>query len=273
MKLKSLMHKVIGSLFAVTLIPSLAHAFQADVAHRKDYNGWTPQEHWQEVWSETMWDITIIGVIFTIISVGFMIKYRRKAHGERGHLPHLTAQAKLGWVILPMMLFLGDDLYLYMKGFDLHNHMREVPSDAVEVKVTASMWNWNYVDQNGIDTDGELVVEQGKPVVLRMTSEDVVHGHYLNQYRVTEDVMPGRVTYEWIMPDKVGESLITCREYCGAMHSGMYGKIIVKPSAEYKAWVAEQSDSAAAPGNSNIAVAKASASTSDNYSIKEEKKL
>jgi cytochrome c oxidase subunit 2 len=258
------MYKVVGSLLATALIPSLAHAFQMEKAHRNDYMGLTPHDHWQEVWHETMWDITIIGIIFTVISVTFMVIYRRKEHGERGHLPALSNQAKIGWVVLPCMLFLGDDLYLYVKGFDLHNHLREVPADAVEVKVTASMWNWNYVDQNGIDTDGDLVVEQGKAVVLRMTSEDVVHSHYLNRYRNTEDVMPGRVTYHWFMPDELGESVVACREYCGAAHSNMYGKIIVKSPADYKAWVAEQTASAAAPANKNIASAKASALTVDN---------
>ena len=97
-----------------------------------------------------------------------------------------------------------------------------------------------------------------------MISDDVLHSHYMVKYRNTEDVMPGRVTYHWIMPDQVGESVVTCREYCGAAHSNMYGKIIVKSSADYQAWVAEQSASAALPdANTNIVTAEVPASTAD----------
>ena len=253
MKFKSLMHKVIGSLALLPLIPSLAHAFQAAPAARADYNGWTPHQHWDEVWHETMLDITVLGVVFTVVTFAFMIMYRRKGHGERGKLPKLSAQAKIGWVVIPCMLFLGDDLFLYVKGFDLHNHLRNVPADAAEVKLTGTMWNWNYVDANGIDTDNELVVPVGKPVVLRMQSEDVLHSHYMNRYRLTEDLMPGRVTWEWFMPDQLGESVVTCREYCGTMHSGMYGKIKVVTQDEYDAYVAEQT--ASVPAGTAVASA------------------
>jgi len=257
MKFKSLMHKVMGAMLALPLIPSLAHAFQAAPARRADYNGWTPHEHWDAVWHETMVDITVLGVVFAIITVAFMVIYVRKGHGERGKLPALSNQAKIGWVVLPCMLFLGDDLFLYVKGFDLHNHYREFPTNAVEIKLTGSMWNWNYVDANGIDTDNELVVKQGTPVVLRMVSYDVLHSHYMNRYRVTEDLMPGRITWQWFMPDQLGGSVATCREYCGTMHSGMYGKINVLSAADYDAYVAEQT--ASVPSVTGVAKAATTA--------------
>ncbi|MES0371346.1 MAG: hypothetical protein ABUK11_03615, partial [Mariprofundaceae bacterium] len=78
------------------------------------------------------------------------------------------------------------------------------------------------------------------PVVLRMTSDDVVHSHYMNQFRVTEDLMPGRITWQWIMPDTEGESIVACREYCGENHSRMYGKVKVLSQADYDAFMASE---------------------------------
>jgi len=246
MKIKSLMFKAIGAVLALPLLPGVANAFQQGVAWRDDYMGWTPHAHWDAVWHETMLDITVIGVVFTIVTIAFMVMYRRRGHGERGHLPVLSGQAKLGWVVIPCMLFLADDLFLFVKGWDLHNHYREVPADAKEVKVTAAMWSWTYEDGNGIETYDELVVPVGQATVLRMISDDVLHGHYMNRYRVTEDVMPGRVTYQWFMPDQVGESIVTCREYCGENHSRMAGKVKVLSQADYAAWVASELGTAAA---------------------------
>ncbi|MDX8412437.1 MAG: cytochrome c oxidase subunit II [Mariprofundaceae bacterium] len=240
MKLKTLLNKVTAALLAVPFLPVLAHAFQMPPAHRSDYNGLTPHAHWDAVWHETMLDIIVIGVVFTAITVWFMIKYRRKGHGERGHLPKLSGQARLGWAVLPCMLFLGDDLFLFVKGWDLHNQYREPPADAYEIKVTANMWSWTYEYPNGVETYGELKVPVGKAVVLRMMSEDVLHSHYMNRYRVTEDVMPGRVTYQWFMPDQLGESVVTCREYCGQGHSNMYGKAMVMPQSDWDSWMATE---------------------------------
>ncbi len=253
MKIKSLSYKALGALLALPLIPTLAYAFQMEIATKNNYEGLTPQAHWNEMWSEVMWDITIIGAIYFAIALFFLFRYRRTEHNQVGKSPKLSAQAIIGWVVLPCMLFLGDDLFLFVKAFDLHNQMREVPAHAQTIKVTASMWNWNYDYGNGVDTDNELRVPVGKPVVFRMTSDDVIHSHYLNGYHVTEDVMPGRVTWEWIMPVKVGESVITCREYCGANHSRMYGKLIVMKQANYDAWMVSALADAKAESGHRIA--------------------
>jgi len=253
MKIKSLGYKALGALLALPLIPTLAHAFQMQTAHRNNYEGWTPHAHWDAMWSEVMWDITIIGVVYFAVALFFLFAYKRTGHDQVGKSPKLTAQAVIGWVVLPCMLFLGDDLFLFAKGVDLHNHMREVPANAQTVKITASMWNWNYDYGNGVDTDMELRVPIGKPVVLRMTSDDVIHSHYMNRYRVTEDVMPGRVTWQWFMPDKLGKSVVTCREYCGANHSKMYGHIIVMTQANYDAWMTQALADAKAESGHRIA--------------------
>jgi len=255
MKMKSLLYKALGALLALPLIPTLAQAFQMQVSHREDYEGWTPHAHWDAMWNETMLDIIVIGVVYFAIALYFLIRYKSKSKDQIGESPRLTAQAIVGWVVIPCFLFLGDDLFLFAKGFDLHNHMREVPANAQTIKVTASMWNWNYDYGNGVDVDNELRVPVGKPVVLRMTSDDVVHSHYMNRYRVTEDVMPGRVTWQWFMPDKIGESVVTCREYCGEGHSGMYGKIIVMSQSDYDAWMTQALADARAESGSRMASA------------------
>jgi cytochrome c oxidase subunit 2 len=151
------------------------------------------------------------------------------------------------------MQFMADDLFLFAKVNDLNNHIRELQPNAQTIKVTGSMWNWNYDYGNGVDVDNELRVPVGKPVILRMTSDDVVHSHYMNRYRVTEDVMPGRVTWQWFMQDKTGISVITCREYCGANHSAMHGKAIVMSQADYDAWMAQALADAKAESGRQVA--------------------
>jgi cytochrome c oxidase subunit 2 len=240
MKFKSMMIKALAALATVPALATSAFAFTANPAHRESYNGLTPHAHYDQLWHETMLDITVIGVIFSVFCLWLLLGFRRSASNQMGQQPDLPPQARIGWAVIPMVLFLADDLFLFAMGFELHNHYREVPADAQEVKLTGAMWSWTYEYENGVETYDELVVPVGKPFVMRMTSDDVVHSHYMNQFRVTEDLMPGRITWQWAMPDAVGESVVTCREYCGENHSRMFGKVKVLSQADYDEFMASE---------------------------------
>jgi len=195
-----------------------------------------------DLWYEVMVDITIIGFIFAFIMVYFMIKYRRRSDDEEGSQKPMSTISAIGWSVIPVFMFLADDLYLAASGWELYNDYRNVPENAFEVKMEAAMWTWDYTYPNGAKTYNELRVPAGTPVVLRMTSRDTLHSHYIPDFRIKEDSMPGRVTYIWFYPQEPGEHVVTCAEYCGLLHSKMYGKLIVMPEDEFTAWYKNEGD-------------------------------
>lgn len=245
MKIKTKLHHKPGVVLPLLILLPIS-VMAEEVPRRVREFGMPPHEQYDHVLREVFIDLTVIGIVFTVVTLYFMIAYRRKSPNDVGRQPKLSTQAMLGWLLIPSGIFLADDIFLFAKAWDLHDNYRKVPADAYEVKVTGSLWSWNYEYPDGANSTNELVVAVGKPVLLRMTSTDVIHSHYLNKYRVTEDVMPGRVTYQWFMPNEIGESVVTCREYCGTMHSGMYGKVKVVTQAEFDRWLAQKSASAAA---------------------------
>ncbi|MDT8375943.1 MAG: cytochrome c oxidase subunit II [Mariprofundaceae bacterium] len=242
-------------LLSLPLIPRPAQAVQV-VPVPGQSRQWDvpPHVHFDELLHEVFWDITIIGVLMAVVAAYFLFAYRRRFPDEVGRLQKLSPQAALGWMIIPVALFMADDIYLFAKGWELHKQYREVPENAYEIRVTGAMWSWTYTYPNEVETYGELKVPAETPILLRMSSEDVVHSHFIQQYRVTEDLMPGRVTYMWFMPDKVGEYVVTCREYCGAGHSSMYGKVIVMAREEFNAWL--ESEAAAISASATVASAQ-----------------
>ncbi len=195
-----------------------------------------PAAHFDHLWNEMLIDITVIGVIFSLVALYFLIRYRRKHPNEQGRPVTLTALAAVGWAVIPAFAFMADDFYLAAKAWNLLNDYRNVPEDRFEVKLESAMWSWTYTYPNGTQAVNELRVPAGKPVVLRMTSKDVVHSHFIPDFRVKEDSMPGRVTYLMFYPKKPGEHVATCAEFCGMMHSKMFGKIIVLPPQEFQVW-------------------------------------
>ncbi len=80
----------------------------------------------------------------------------------------------------------------------------------------------------------------GKPVVLSMTSEDVIHSLFLPALRIKQDVLPGRYTYLWFTADTPGTYMLECAEFCGTGHSRMTGRIVIMPPQAYAQWIAAQ---------------------------------
>ncbi len=195
-----------------------------------------PARGWDRLWHQYLVDVGIIFVVFAGIGAWFMLRYRRRSPDEEGRPVKLSRMAAVGWVVIPVFVFMADDFYLAAKSWQLWSMYRDVPADRLEVKLESAMWRWEFTYPNGVQATNELRVPAGKPIMLRMTASDVVHSFYLPDFRVKEDSMPGRVTYLWFYPQKTGEYLATCAEYCGMMHSKMVGKVVVVPPAEFAAW-------------------------------------
>jgi len=255
MKIKNQLGKILAAFSTLLLIPGSVIS-ETVPQQTRDFD-LTPHAHYDMVLHEVFVDLAIICVLFSIVIIYFLIAYRRKSADDVGKMPKLSTQAKLGWLIIPSALFMADDIFLFAKAWDLHDNYRKVPTSAYEIKVTGSLWSWSYEYPNGVTTNNELVVAVGTPVLLRMTSTDVLHSHYLNKYRVTEDVMPGRVTYQWFMPDELGESVVTCREYCGMLHSGMYGKVKVLEKNDFEGWLQQQAAKASEFNGKSLAESRA----------------
>ena len=189
-------------------------------------------------------DVLTIGVVFGLAAIYMFIRYTARSPGQVGEPVKLSAAAAWAWVLIPSALFLADDMLLFGKGWTLFNAERVVPANAVEVKVTGHQWYFDFDYGNGV-TDQELVVEVGKPVVLRMNSEDVIHSFGLIQYKIKEDLVPGRITYLWFYPDEPKETHVNCMEYCGTGHAQMSTPVRALPKAEFDQWVAKHKSASA----------------------------
>lgn len=200
-----------------------------------------PAAGWNHLWTEVIIDITVIGIIFALVMAWFLFRYRRKpGDPETGSAPKLSPAAAVAWVVIPVFVFLSDDLFVAANGWSLWNTFRDVPADRMEVQLESGMYSWDYTYPNGVRVQNELRVPVGKPIMLRMTSRDTLHSHWIPDFRVKEDSMPGRITYMWFYPDQPGEHIVTCGAYCGIMHSYMAGKVIVLPADEFKAWLDQE---------------------------------
>lgn len=196
-----------------------------------------PAAGWDELWKHFLIDVTLIGGVFGAVALYWLFKYRADNINQVGTGPTITRAQMFGWALIPAFVFMADDFYLAANGWTLWNTYRTVPKDALEVKVTGSMWQWNFEYANGVNSD-VLKVQAGRPVVLRMTSDDVAHAFFLPKYRVTEDLMPGRITYLWFYPKEAGKTYVTCVQFCGASHADMSADVEALPAEQFNNWLA-----------------------------------
>jgi cytochrome c oxidase subunit II len=165
----------------------------------------------------------------------FAVKYRRGSKADRSNPSSGSNLLETGWTLLPTLIGLG----LFGWGAILYFKQQNPPADAMEIQVVGKQWMWKFQHPEGAREINELHIPTGRPVVLNMTSEDVIHDVFIPAFRVKQDVLPGKYTTEWFTPNRPGIYHLFCAEYCGTLHADMGGRVIVMEPASYERWLAE----------------------------------
>jgi cytochrome c oxidase subunit 2 len=193
-------------------------------------------------------------IFFTIY---FAVRYRRSRNPEPADIGGhglLEGAFILASVVLALAMF-----FYGLTGFKF---LKKAPSDSLQVHVTARQWSWLFTYDNG-KKSSDLVVPQGKDIALTMESPDVIHGFFVPEYRIKQDVVPGMKTYAWFKAVSVGSYDILCTQYCGVQHSKMLASVYVVPPDVFTKWYnGEEVD---IPGlTSEAAVPRADKALTDN---------
>ena len=103
-----------------------------------------------------------------------------------------------------------------------------------------------------ITTINQLVVPGGRPVLVHLSSKDVIHSFTLYEMRVKQDALPGTETLTWFVPtvttaqmrERLGRPAfdyeIACSQLCGLGHYRMRGVLTVTTDAAYQDFLATE---------------------------------
>ena len=140
------------------------------------------------------------------------------------------------------------------------------PEDAVRVQVIGQQWFWSvhYPEEN-VTVKNELVIPEGRPVIINTTSRDVIHAIHVPGLGLKQDSFPGQWNTIWTTPTDQGTYRLYCAEYCGAGHSKMMGTVRVVSNEEYQQWLADHrsagNETATAGGETATATGDAAETT------------
>jgi cytochrome c oxidase subunit II len=101
--------------------------------------------------------------------------------------------------------------------------------------------------KDDITTINQLTLPVNRPVLVHLSSKDVIHSFGLFEMRVKQDVVPGLDMPVWFIPNRIGDYEITCSQLCGLGHYRMRGFVNIKSDADYQAFLAEEAKGLAKP--------------------------
>lgn len=119
-------------------------------------------------------------------------------------------------------------------------------ASAFEIEVTGKQfwWDLRYPAPGSTDPRGpgsfraanEIHVPVGRPVTLRLVSDDVIHSFWIPRLHGKTDLVPGRVNRLTINADRPGEYRGQCAELCGLGHAFMRLVVVAQPAEEFREW-------------------------------------
>jgi cytochrome c oxidase subunit II len=94
--------------------------------------------------------------------------------------------------------------------------------------------------KDDVTTINQLNLPVDRPVLVHLSSKDVIHSFGLFEMRVKQDAVPGLVMPVWFIPSRIGEYEISCSQLCGLGHFRMRGFLNIQSAADYQKWMSDQ---------------------------------
>lgn len=196
----------------------------------------------QAVPVDWMWSWQVAAISFLLSLIVVMICYSlvvfRRKKGDTADAEHVEGNTPLEivWTIIPLITVVA---FAYMGAYSLGQTRLITDSEAMIIKVRAQQFSWTFEYPNGV-VSTELHLPVWKQVVLKMESVDVIHSFWVPEFRIKQDVVPGRITEYRITPSLEGDFMVRCAELCGSNHAYMETPVIVSSQAGYDEWMSEQ---------------------------------
>jgi cytochrome c oxidase subunit 2 len=215
------------------------------------------------------WFMATLFLGWSAFFVYVLLRFRKGRHPVADHegvKSGISTHLEFAVVLIEAVLLVGFAIPLWAKRV---NQFPET-KDAILVHAIGQQFNWNFhlpgpdgqfgrrdialvsnSNPLGLDMNdpaakddivvlGELHVPVDRPVIIELSSKDVIHDFALPYMRIAQDAIPGQIIPMWFKPIKTGNYEVVCGQLCGLGHYGMKGMLVVDNPADYQAWLKER---------------------------------
>jgi cytochrome c oxidase subunit 2 len=193
----------------------------------------------------------VCALVFVAVLVALAWSLWRTPRGGAGTAPEVGAAAAsqrriTRWVTAAVavssILLIG----LLVASVATDRALAQLPLvDAVNIHVTAHQWWWEvtYDDaqpERMFTTANEIYVPVGRPVLVTLHSDDVIHSFWVPSLHGKKDLIPGRIATIRFRADQAGHYHGQCAEYCGLQHAFMAFEVVAVPPEQFETWAQAQ---------------------------------
>ncbi|WP_252374308.1 cytochrome c oxidase subunit II [Hydrogenophaga sp. 2FB] len=179
--------------------------------------------------------IALCTLIFVLVCAAMWVAL----YGSDGLRARLGGEGVVKWfgLIVPAgVLFL-----LLAWGTTMVAGMTTIKGNELRMRVSGNIYWWrvSYLDAAGKETHAdanELHIPVGRPVVIDMVSEDLIHSFWVPKLGGKMDMIPGRTNRLKLQADKAGVYGGQCAEFCGGAHSLMGFVVVAHEPADWQRW-------------------------------------
>ena len=180
-------------------------------------------------------------VVFVLVEGALLftvIRFRARPGAPDPKPVHGHTPLEIGWTLAPAFIV---SLIAVPTVSAIWRSALNEPENPLRIEVVGHQWWWEFTyPESGVRTANEMHVPQGRPVVLEMTSADVIHSFWLPGLAAKRDAILGRTTRLEFTADSLGEFMGQCAEYCGTSHANMRVRVVVDAPDAFDGWTAAQ---------------------------------
>jgi cytochrome c oxidase subunit 2 len=190
--------------------------------------------------SDLFW-ITLGVALIVLVAVEFLIVYTSIRFRKRPGLVmpepaqiHGNTRLEILWSVLPALLLIS----LGIVSVRAMGQLGAIPADGRTIQVVGRQFSWEftYPEQN-VRSTNDLRVPINEPVVLEITSQDVIHSFWVPELAGKVDANPGLTNRLSFTAEKPGVYRGVCAELCGVGHSTMLFVVTAMETGEFQAWL------------------------------------
>ncbi len=215
---------------------------------------WFPSEASKQAGNvRTLYDVLLIASVPIFVLVETVVlfsvwKFRMRPGEENKDGPpiHGNTRLEVVWTALPVLLIVSLCTFAYTK--------LRANEDSKKGEMTVNVTERQFAFEFSYPTVGsgkvvsaDLYLPEGRPVVFKLRSLDVIHSFFVPNFSQKLDAVPGITTTVRVTPTKLGSYPVECTELCGAGHSLMRAAVHVVTPAAFATWIRAQKPNAAPP--------------------------
>jgi cytochrome c oxidase subunit 2 len=215
-------------------------------------------QHLNRLWwffCYTLIAIFVIVIIFLLLSTYKGLRRRRAAEASGAHAgegeqvltaPDPARERSMRMVVITATALTAAMLFVYLvmsflTGRAISSPLHGRDANLMTIEVTGHQWWWEvrYSDVNAsrmFTTANEIHIPVGQPVLLKMSSADVIHSFWVPNLMGKKDLIPGKYSTLMFQADKPGTYRGQCAEYCGLQHAHMAFIIVAEAPEQFYAW-------------------------------------